>query len=661
MPDFLSVILKILFIVFFFGFCVFIHEFGHLLVALWKGLHVEKFSVGMGPKLWGFTYRGVEYVISWLPFGGFVSLPQLDPTDTPHSSNNIPLPHATPGARAWTAFAGPLFNVLFGFLLATLMWAAGLWRPVPSTSVVVSSLPAYLPHSAPFSPDSQLLSFNRFQVSEISPLSWAGFCHFLGSQDTVPEEVTVKVWEPGAEEPRTVTFTPEKNPEWEAGLRPGDRIWEVNGASFQGGTEDFQKEYVYGNRGQVTLKVVRQGEPLEFSYVPAKNPDREELAFPFMEVQNPVHVAEILPGSPAEQAGLQSGDQLLSLNHANVVSPTELERWLKKLPEGTSSLEVEAARNGAPLPPLTLSWEPQGNPTPETLGFAFQVLVYGCSPDSPAAKAGLRQGDQILSLKRLAPAEGTPTPTQPDTLLVREIADFQKFVRESGAIPLEVTYRRNQRERQITLTPYFHPERPGVPLLGVVLTSELPRSIQHITPWAQFTEVLNTTTRTLGLLFAPLTSRAKSAITGQPRQTPSSQVGIRHMSGPLGIIQALWYKLKYEGYRGGFSFIILISFSLAFMNLLPLPVLDGGHILFAAVEALIRRRIPATFFKYVYNTFAVLLILMMLYITLFDGRRILRYSFRGGKSKPQEKKQVDTPKTPPATPENASPDASATP
>ena len=640
MPAFLSVILKILFIVFFFGFCVFIHEFGHLLVALWKGLHVEKFSVGMGPRLWGFTYRGVEYVISWLPFGGFVSLPQLDPTDTPHASDNKPLPHASPGARAWTAFAGPLFNVFFGFLLATIMWAAGLWRPVPSTSVVVSALPAYLPHSAPFPRDSQILSVNQAPVQETTPLYWEALCYHLGNRDSVPQELTLVIQEPGAEESREVTFTPERNPEWEAGVRPGDRIIEVNGSPFKEGTEDFRKEYVYGNRGRVELKVIRQGESLAFSYIPAKNPDMEELAFPFMDVLNPVHVAEVRPGSPAEKAGLQGGDQLLSLNRTNLRSPMDLERMLRTLPEGTATLAVEATRNGVPLPPLALSLEDQSQPTPEALGFSFHVLVAGCSPDSPAAKAGLRQGDQLLALKRLVPPEGDGTSPQPDTLVVREITEFQKFVRESGAIPLEVTYRRGTQERQVTLTPYFLPERPGVPLLGVVLASELPRSIQHVTPWAQFTEVLNTTTRTLSLLFAPLTSRAKSVITGKPRETPSAQVGIRHMSGPLGIIQALWYKLNYEGYRGGFSFIILISFSLAFMNLLPLPVLDGGHILFAAVEAVIRRRIPATFFKYVYNTFAVLLILMMVYITLFDGRRIFRYSRKGGKVQKQEKKQV---------------------
>ena len=44
----------IIFIVFFFGFCIFIHEFGHLLAAIWQKLHVDKFSIGFGKKLWGF-------------------------------------------------------------------------------------------------------------------------------------------------------------------------------------------------------------------------------------------------------------------------------------------------------------------------------------------------------------------------------------------------------------------------------------------------------------------------------------------------------------------------------------------------------------------------------------------------------------------------------
>ncbi|MFA6816310.1 MAG: site-2 protease family protein, partial [Lentisphaeria bacterium] len=93
--------------------------------------------------------------------------------------------------------------------------------------------------------------------------------------------------------------------------------------------------------------------------------------------------------------------------------------------------------------------------------------------------------------------------------------------------------------------------------------------------------------------------------------------------GPLGIIMMMWYKIKYEGLRGGLSFIILISFSLAFVNLLPLPVLDGGHITYALIEVIIRRRIPTKIILFLQNLFAILLISLMLYICFFDGKRVL--------------------------------------
>jgi regulator of sigma E protease len=65
-----------------FSFAIFIHEFGHFIVAKWLGLRVERFSIGFGPALWKKTIGEVEYRISAIPFGGYVSLPQLDPEGT---------------------------------------------------------------------------------------------------------------------------------------------------------------------------------------------------------------------------------------------------------------------------------------------------------------------------------------------------------------------------------------------------------------------------------------------------------------------------------------------------------------------------------------------------------------------------------------------------
>jgi regulator of sigma E protease len=142
----LDIIAKVLFVIVFFGLCIFIHELGHLLVALWQKLYVEKFSLGFGKKIWGTTINGVEYIISMLPFGGYVALPQLDPSDEPKTSDGTPLPSGPPVARMLTALAGPLANVLFGFFLGLFIWWFGAWEPVSQTKCeVLSSRPPPLP------------------------------------------------------------------------------------------------------------------------------------------------------------------------------------------------------------------------------------------------------------------------------------------------------------------------------------------------------------------------------------------------------------------------------------------------------------------------------------------------------------------------------------
>ena len=83
-----------LLMIFFFGFCIFIHEFGHLLAALWCKLHIERFSIGFGKPIWKKVIKGVEYRLSWLPFGGYVALPQMEPSDTPMTSEGEELPEA---------------------------------------------------------------------------------------------------------------------------------------------------------------------------------------------------------------------------------------------------------------------------------------------------------------------------------------------------------------------------------------------------------------------------------------------------------------------------------------------------------------------------------------------------------------------------------------
>ena len=66
----------------FFSLAIAIHEFGHFIVALKLGLRVERFSIGFGPAIWKKTWKGVEYRVSWIPLGGYVMIPDVDPEGT---------------------------------------------------------------------------------------------------------------------------------------------------------------------------------------------------------------------------------------------------------------------------------------------------------------------------------------------------------------------------------------------------------------------------------------------------------------------------------------------------------------------------------------------------------------------------------------------------
>ena len=74
----LGTVWSILLIVLFFGGSIFVHELGHFLAARRRGVKVERFSIGFGPKIFGWRGQdGVDYRVSWLPLGGYVALPQL--------------------------------------------------------------------------------------------------------------------------------------------------------------------------------------------------------------------------------------------------------------------------------------------------------------------------------------------------------------------------------------------------------------------------------------------------------------------------------------------------------------------------------------------------------------------------------------------------------
>ena len=116
------------------GALIFLHELGHLLVALKLGVPVERFSLGFGPRIWGFEWRGVEYRISLIPFGGYV-LPRVKDLEDFH--------RISVWKRILFSLGGPLANIFTAYIcyLAVIISInRDPWAPLTALYQVVLSL-----------------------------------------------------------------------------------------------------------------------------------------------------------------------------------------------------------------------------------------------------------------------------------------------------------------------------------------------------------------------------------------------------------------------------------------------------------------------------------------------------------------------------------------
>jgi regulator of sigma E protease len=124
----LHYILIALEVILIFNLIIGVHELGHFLAARWRGLKVERFAIWFGKPIWRRRIGEVEYVLGSIPFGGYVSLPQMATMETIEGKSETPakpLPPASPLDKIIVAFAGPLFSFLLAIFFAVIVWRVG--------------------------------------------------------------------------------------------------------------------------------------------------------------------------------------------------------------------------------------------------------------------------------------------------------------------------------------------------------------------------------------------------------------------------------------------------------------------------------------------------------------------------------------------------------
>lgn len=145
----LKVICLVAAVILTFGFTIFVHELGHFLAARMCGMVVDVFAIGFGRAIWKKEHKGVAYKIGWIPFGGYVALPQMEPPteerrkkdaeedEASEASTAADLPPVKPWQKILVAVAGPLGNIVLAFILAWIIYGSNPQPVAVSRAAIV--------------------------------------------------------------------------------------------------------------------------------------------------------------------------------------------------------------------------------------------------------------------------------------------------------------------------------------------------------------------------------------------------------------------------------------------------------------------------------------------------------------------------------------------
>ncbi|MAS40326.1 MAG: zinc metallopeptidase RseP [Porticoccaceae bacterium] len=284
-------------------------------------------------------------------------------------------------------------------------------------------------------------------------------------------------------------------------------------------------------------------------------------------------ISGVAPGSVAAAAGLRPGEEILAVDGVETPTVQMLgERLVRRLGDsGTIRFAVRAPdsnvvrESGAELRRWDLDPEapdPIGDLGLELYRPPVPAVAAGVQPDSPAAAAGLQPGDRVVS------ADGQP---------IADWEDWVDYVRARPGRPIAVVVVRDGQSLSLEMTPRSVVEgeqvygQVGMAARGVEWPEEYRREVR----------------------FGPLQALVRGAASTWDTSVMIVQsigrmlvgdISVRHLSGPITIAKVAGASAQY-GLVSLLQFMALLSVSLGVLNLLPIPVLDGGHLLYYGIEA----------------------------------------------------------------------------
>ncbi|MCX6994008.1 MAG: site-2 protease family protein [Kiritimatiellaeota bacterium] len=485
-----------------FGVSIFAHELGHFITARLFGMVVEVFSLGFGPSIWKKKYRGTLYKIGIFPIGGYVALPQMDPTDalptvkpkqTDATTGTSAQEPATPPPKPWSPMAPPEAGKPWSPMAPP--EAGKPWSPMAPPEAGKPWSPMAPPEAGkplpPVAPWKKIIVAAAGAAGNMVLAAIIAWIVYWGGKPSTPGERCAVI---GFVDTNSVAYT--------SGLRLGDEILAVNDVPVATWNDVIQEN----TRFETVRFAVRTPAGTNMITVPT---EKNALGFRMVDGLREITLCKVMAvetESSAAQAGVHPEDVILRFNDVTVLSIEHL------------------------------------------------VTLVSARPDQPTPLA-VERGGQILAL--------TVSP-QLDSSLGRARIGIRFD-------PMAVDY-----DKVVHIPPSVQLKGHATMILRVVRALLTPKEAKH-------------TSEGLG---------------GPPMILYMIQDAVRK-----GIMIALW-------------FMCFLNVNLAIINLLPIPVLDGGHIMFSLWELVTRRPIHPKLIAWIYQVFFFLFIAVFILLSGRDFQRL---------------------------------------
>lgn len=519
------------------GVLIVVHELGHFLVAKAVGVRVLKFSIGFGSPIGVGRYRlrwernGTEYVIGWIPLGGFVRMlgepypgdDEIGPPIPEDATDDEFLERKPVWQRLCVVFAGPAMNLL----LPVVCLLGILWNGIDRYDAVVG------------------------MVETGSPAAIAG-------------------------------------------VAPGDRIVSVDGETVRHFGEAMGPISERRPGGSVALELERGGErfavdvPVESQKVRDGFGGYEDIGWIGIgheRLDARLGVPDLATG--AGRAGLRSGDRVLAvdgrevdgwegLRAAHAAASGTAQRWRVERPRPLSEAALARAAKGELVEPEFEALELDVPPAPDLAALGVvpaTILVGSVVEGKPADRAGLRRGDLILAV------DGEP---------VGSFGSFVSLIQTSAGRELTLRYARDGeiattklRAQEETVDGVYDIESMQEEVYRIGLAPQLSWLPGPIVDF-QMRNPLEAIPEAFAMTWS-MTARYLEGLS----HVVSGGVGADQISGPIGIARIARQSLD-RGFEEYLLWLMLISINLGILNLLPIPILDGGQALIYSIEGIKR-------------------------------------------------------------------------